>query len=247
MKIFSTEKEKNYIKDMEAHLQKLKGSVPLTYLVNNFAKYCRRQELTRLLVRHELFKKILNIKGSILECGVFAGNGLMSWAQLSAIMEPVGFFRRVYGFDTFEGFPGVSENDLKGSEELDWKPGDLKDGSYEDLLTCIELFNANRFLPQFPKVQLVRGDFMETGEKFLEDNPHLLIALLYLDFDIYAPTKKALELFLPRMAKGSILAFDEINNPMWPGETLAFLESMNIRTLKIEKFPYEPNMAFIVF
>lgn len=246
MKIFSTEIEKNYMKNMEEHLQRLKDTLPLSAIVNNFAKYVRRQEITRFLFRHEIFKKILNIKGSILECGVFSGNGLMSWAQLSAILEPIGFFRRIHGFDTFAGFPRVTEEDLSGSEKVEWKSGDLKDDSYEDLLYCIELFDMNRFLSQFTKVQLIKGDFMETGEKFLEDNPHLLVALLYLDFDLYEPTKKALELFLPRMPKGSILAFDEINNPMWPGETQAFLETLNIRDCRVQKYSYEPNMAFIV-
>jgi hypothetical protein len=246
MKTFSTELEKYYMEKVEQHLQDLKSVVPLSYLVNNFAKYARRQEITRFLVRNEMFKKILNIKGSIIECGVFSGNGLMSWAQLSAIMEPVGLFRRIYGFDTFGGFPRVTAEDLNGSENLDWKPGDLKDESYEDLKICIELFDMNRFLSQFPKVQIIKGDFMETGEKFLTENPHLIVALLYLDFDLYEPTKKALELFLPRMFKGSILAFDEINNPMWPGETKAFLESLNIRECRVLKFNYEPNMAYIV-
>ena len=63
MKTFSTDKEKDYMQEMEQHLQHLKKSNPLSYLVNNFAKYVRRQELTRFLVRHELYKKILNIKG----------------------------------------------------------------------------------------------------------------------------------------------------------------------------------------
>ena len=201
--------------------------------MNNFAKYVRRQELTRFLVRHELFKQILNIKGSIVECGVFAGNGLMTWAQLSAIMEPVGFHRRIYGFDTFEGFPSISDSDTKGSQNADLKPGDLKDESYEDLEHCIELFDMNRSIPQIPKVHLIKGDFLQTGEKFLEENPHVLIALLYLDFDLYEPTKKALELFLPRMPKGSILGFDEINNANWPGETLALLQSLDLRSVRI--------------
>lgn len=246
MKTFATNTEKEYMQEMEEHLQSLSSKVKLSYIANNFAKYVRRQELTRFMVRHELFKKILHQKGSIIECGVFSGNGVMSWAQLSAIMEPVAFFRRIYGFDTFGGFPSVAAEDLTGKENLDWKPGDLKDDSYQDLLACIDLFDKNRFLPQFPKVELVKGDFMETGERFLKENPHVLIALLYLDFDLYEPTRKALELFLPRMPKGSILAFDEINNPMWPGETMAFLESLNIRELQIEKFPFEPNMAYIV-
>ena len=111
---------------------------------------------------------------------------------------------------------------------------------------CIELYDQNRFLNQFPKVSLIKGDFVKTGPEFLNENQHLIIALLFLDFDLYKPTKKALEIFLPRMPKGSILAFDEVNNSLWPGETLALLESVDIRNIKINKFPYEPNISYIV-
>ena len=246
IKTFATEQDRAYEAEMEKYLGQLAQKRPLSYLTNNFSKYVKRQELTRFLVRHELYKRILDIKGSIVECGVFSGSGLMAWSQLSAILEPMAFFRRIYGFDTFEGFPEVDDKDMHNKENSRWVKGDLKDESYDDLMKCIELFDQNRFLNQFPKTSLIKGDFTKTGELFLKDNPHLIISLLYLDFDIYQPTKKALELFLPRMPKGSILAFDEINNPLWPGETLAFLESMNIRDIKIEKFPYEPNMAFIV-
>lgn len=246
MKTFATHQEGQYKDDMEQHLKALSERVQLSYLVNNFAKYVRRQELTRFLVRHELFKRILHVKGSVLECGVFSGNGVFSWAQLSAILEPVNFFRRIYGFDTFEGFPSVHKKDLEGASVPQWQKGDLRDDAYEDLCQCIQLFDANRFLPQFPKVELIKGDFMETGKSWLKENPHLLIALLYLDFDLYEPTMEALRLFLPRMPKGSILAFDEINNPMWPGETLALLESLELKNVEIQQMPYEPNMAWIV-
>jgi hypothetical protein len=246
MTTYQTNRDAQYKKTREKHLQKLKCEVPISYIVDNFTKYVKRQELTRFLVRHELFKQIADIKGSIIECGVFAGSGLMAWAQLASILEPVGFWRRIYGFDTFDGFPGVHENDLRGVGGKRWKKGDIKDQSYEDLKKCIGLYDANRFLPQIPKVFLVKGDFTETADAFLRDHPHVIVALLYLDFDLYEPTVKALESFLPRMGKGSILAFDEINNPQWPGETQAMLEKLDIRNAKIQQFPYEPNMSYIV-
>jgi hypothetical protein len=232
---------------MEAHLRMIADQASLSSIANGFAKYARRQEITRFLARYEMFKMVQGIQGSIVECGVFAGQGLLSWAQISTILEPVGgAFRHVYGFDTFEGFPGVHAKDIRGSAELAWKAGDLKCDSYTDLLRCTELFDMNRFLPKFPKISLIKGDFMQTAGTFLEKNPHILVSLLYLDFDLYEPTKKGLEMFLPRMSKGAILAFDEINHPLWPGETLALLESVNIRDVKIQKFPFEINMSFIV-
>jgi len=243
LSLYNKAKDAAYKTAMESHLCAL--GRPLSYIAENFPKYCRRQELTRFLARHEMFQKILEVKGSIIECGVYSGSGLMAWAQLSAILEPMAFWRRIYGFDTFEGFPSVSAEDASRSKSSASRVGDLNDGGYEDLVECVKLFDQNRFLSQFPKVFPVRGDFCLTGEQFLKDNPHLLVALLYLDFDLYEPTKKALELFLPRMPKGAILGFDEVNNPEWPGETLAVLECLSIRDLEIRKFPYEPNMAYV--
>ncbi len=245
MSDYQTDRDRRYKEKREQFLLELTQRLPISYIADNFPNYARRQDVTRFLVRHELYKQILNLKGSIIECGVLSGAGLMGWAQLAAILEPVGFWRHIYGFDTFEGFPSVHANDRQG-KALDWKTGDLKDESYDALLKCIELYDDNRFLEQFPKVSLVRGDFTKTADTFVKENPHVLVALLYLDFDLYEPTRKALEVFLPRMGKGSILAFDEINNPHWPGETTAFLESVNIRDLRIQKFPYEPNMAYII-
>ncbi len=63
--------------------------------------------------------------------------------------------------------------------------------------------------------------------QFVAEHPHLLVSLLFLDLDLYEPTKVAIECFLPRMPKGAVIAFDELDNPMWPGETLALLESVS--------------------
>ena len=59
------------------------------------------------------------------------------------------------------------------------------------------------------------------------------MSLLYLDLDIYLPTKFAIEQVLPRMCKGSIIAFDELYYRSFPGETTALLETFNINNYKI--------------
>ena len=62
--------------------------------------------------------------------------------------------------------------------------------------------------------------------------------MLYLDLDIYASYKAALEGLWDKVAPGGIVAFDEYNKPMdqakWPGATKAineFLETRNIKSL----------------
>ena len=83
--------------------------------LENFPKYIKRQNLTRLLALYEIFKLTLEVKGSIVECGVNQGFGLMSWAKFSSIIEPINLTRRIYGFDTFEGFPDISIKDKSNS------------------------------------------------------------------------------------------------------------------------------------
>ena len=59
--------------------------------LRNFSKYVCRQDIARFMVFFELFKKQIDLKGSIVECGVHQGGGLMTWAKLSSILEPYNY------------------------------------------------------------------------------------------------------------------------------------------------------------
>lgn len=213
--------------------------------IENFPKYVRRQNLTRFLALYEIFKKIVPIKGSIVECGVNHGFGLMAWVKLSAILEPVNLTRRIYGFDTFSGFPKISEKD-RSTSSLHVKEGDLYADSYDELVDLNKIHDSTRFLGHIEKTKLIKGDAVQTIPLFLEEHPHLIVSLLYLDFDLYEPTKIALEYFVPRMPKGSIVAFDELDNPLWPGESKAMLEYFKDNKLKIERFDFDPYIGFAI-
>ena len=212
--------------------------------LHNFARYIRRQDMTRLLARYEIFKRVLNSKGSIVECGVYRGFGLMGWALFSEIMEPVNLTRRIYGFDTFSGFPDISNKDANQLRIP--QTGELSADVYDELLKVIDIFDKNRFLSHIYKVKLIKGNVAETVPAFINTNPHLVISLLFLDLDLYEPTKIAIEHFLPRMPKGSIIAFDELDNPIWPGETLALLESIGINKLEIKRLDFDPYIGYAV-
>lgn len=209
--------------------------------MENFPKYVRRQNLTRFLALYEIFKKVQNVKGSIVECGVNHGFGLSSWNKFSAILEPVNFMRKVYGFDTFEGFPSTSKKD-----HAEVKTGDLYANSFEELKELTQIHDSTRYLGHIPRVELIKGDATKTIPDFIEKNPHVLISLLFLDFDLYEPTKVAIEHFLPRMPRGAVIAFDELDNKLWPGETMAMLEMTRNRPLKIERLDFDPYIGFAV-
>jgi hypothetical protein len=220
------------------------SACPTSDKLRNFAKYVRRQEVARFLCRYEIFKRQLHVKGSIVECGVHHGGGLMTWAQMSATLEPYNYHRTVIGIDTFQGFPAVAAVDGRGEYA---RAGAFKEGYdiHTELSRSIAEFDGNRFISQKRKVELVKGDANQTIPRYLADHPHLLVSLLYLDFDLYEPTITALTHLLPRIPKGGIVAFDEVNNPDWPGETRALLEKLDLRRHRLECLEFEPNISFI--
>src|SRR5215469_12924085 len=126
MKSFKTEVELAVGKSLENIFAGCRDRIETK--LENFPKYVRRQHLKRFLAMYEIFKLILPVKGSIIECGVYRGFSLMTWAKLSTILEPENLTRRVYGFDTFNGFPSVSENDRAGEGIAE--PGDFQTNSY---------------------------------------------------------------------------------------------------------------------
>jgi hypothetical protein len=221
---------------------------PLAAKLENFPKYVRRQSLARFLARYELFKMQLDVAGSIVECGVHHGSGLLTWAKLSAALEPYAIHRRIFGFDTFEGFPELSERDAAAEPNPASAVGRFNPGYdvYSELEQLVEEYDSNRFLAEYKKVFLVRGDAVQTIPAFVESNPYLLVSLLFLDFDLYEPTRSALLHLVPRMSKGAIVAFDEINNAWWPGETLALLDTLGVRSQRIQRFIMDPNISYIV-
>lgn len=217
---------------------------PIEIKLENFPKYVRRQHLKRFLAMYEIFKLALPVKGSIVECGVFKGFGVMSWAKLSAMLEPENLTRRIYAFDTFAGFPTVHEKDQ--TLVADVTKGGLFADSHDELQALIKEYDRDRFLGHVDKVHLIKGDVVETIPPFLESHPHLVVSLLFLDMDLYEPTKAALNHFVPRMPKGALLVFDELDNPMWPGETLATLEELGLGRLALRRFEWDPYISYAI-
>ena len=211
-----------------------------------FTKHVPVAEIGRFLAKSKLFESVLGVHGSIVECGVFMGGGVMTWANLSAILEPLNHIRKVIGFDTFSGFVDVTEEDRSAAANENLKKGGLKVDSYEDLQECVRIFDLYRPLGHIPKVELVKGDALESIPAYIGANQHLVVALLYLDFDLYAPTRAALEAFLPRMPKGSIVAFDQLGMRQWPGETRAVMDTLELQKLKLQRFPFQPQISYAV-
>jgi len=233
-----TQGEKNVINDLGKRA--FKSPFPKSEVLRNFPVYTPRQTIARFLNRYEMFKNILNVHGTIFEFGVFRGGGAFSWLHFSSILEPNNTNRRIYAFDTFEGFPELSEED-----DSNYQKGDLNETSFDELYEMNLLHQKNIPMAHIQRMNFVKGNIIETLPEFLKENPHVIAALVYVDVDIYKPTKIILENLLQRIPKGGILAFDELNDEGAKGETIALLESCNINELNIQRNYFDSNPCYI--
>lgn len=156
--------------------------------LENFPKYVRRQHLKRFLALYEIFKLALPVKGSIIECGVFRGFGFMSWAKLSTIFEPENLMRRVYGFDSFSGFPTIDAKDANIVAMP--QQGELASNSKDELEELVAEYDKDRFLGHLDKCHLIAGNACETIPQFVQDHPHLVVSLLFSTLICMSPRKR---------------------------------------------------------
>ena len=201
--------------------------------------FARRQNVTESLAFYELYKKVIERHGAIVECGVHQGNNFILLNQLAAMFEPYNLTREIIGFDTFEGFTTVSANDSNGV-----KTGDFSNTSHALLEDLVAAHDKNRPVGHVRRARLVKGDACQTIPDFVVQNPHLMIALLVLDFDLYAPTKAALAHLLPLVVKGGVVAFDELAMAKWKGETIAFKEFLSCNDVKLERFAFHHSLSY---
>ncbi len=233
--------------DRENYEQFLKlfstSPIPDNEKLYHLGLFIKRQPLSRILFLYELYKKILNIQGIIVEFGVRWGQDLTLFQSFRGMLEPFNYTRKIIGFDTFSGFPSVSSNDkVELTSEGDMGVSD----NYESVLESImEAHETASPLHHMKKFELIKGDASLTFKKYLEDHPESIIACAYFDFDIYEPTRNCLELLKDRLTKGSIIGFDEINHPDWPGETVALREVLGLSNYSIRRFPFMPTASYI--
>lgn len=219
--------------------------VPPDALLDNLELYMRPQRLAEVVTLNELYKRILGVHGVVMEFGVRWGRHLSVFSALRALHEPHNFYRRIVGFDTFAGFTGVGAEDGTSERVHDGAMA-VSDGYERHLEAVLEAHEAEAPMSHIRRFELRAGDAPEQLQRYLEDHPETIVALAYFDMDIYAPTKACLDLVLPHMTRGCVLAFDEVLHHEFPGETQALKEALDLRAHALERLPGSPYPSFVV-
>jgi hypothetical protein len=220
--------------------------MPIDHKMINLGLYMRSSVLSKTLYINELYEMIVDLPGSIMEFGSWYGTNLALFESLRAIYDPYNYTRKVIGFDTYDGYDNISEED--GKNDL------VKEGQYNtpdnyiDYLGQVLDFHQNEnVLPHIKKYDLIKGDATKTIYEYLDKNKHTMISLAYFDMQLYTPTKKCLEAIKPYLVKGAIIAMDEINNDEFPGETVAFREVFGLGNYEICKSKYLPDRSYMIY
>ena len=242
-KSFTTSKEKS---NRETFVNLFKECpIPDEEILSQLGLFIKRQDLSRILLMNELYQMILPIHGCVMEFGVRWGQNLALFESFRGLYEPYNNNRKFIGFDTFSGFPSVHEKD--GDSDI------IHEGAYsvtenyepylEQILNCHEQENP---ISNMKKFDLIKGDANVEIEKYLQKHPETIVAFAYFDFDIYEPTKNCLSAIMPHVTKGTVIGFDELNVPDFPGETMALKEVLGTDRFKICRSKYSSIQSYLV-
>lgn len=222
-----------------------KCPIPEEELMANIGLFLTPQTLSRVLLQNFLYSKIREIQGVVMELGCRWGQNMALYSALRGIYEPYNRLRKIVGFDTFEGFINLSEKDGTNGAIVEKNYSVTK--NYDEYLHGImNSLEAESPLSNIKKYEIVKGDAGVELEKYLERNPETIVALAYFDMDLYEPTAKCLNLLKSRLTRGSIVAFDELNEHAFPGETVALAEVFGLSKYSIQRFPFNSRASYIV-
>jgi len=222
------------------------SAIPENQLYENLGLFMTSKTLARILFFNHIYQQILTIPGQIFEFGTRWGNSIGLLHALRAVYEPYNRHRTIVAMDTFEGFPTIHQKD--GHSDM-MKAGLVSTTTeYEKelkaVLSCLD--HQEPLAHILDKNRVIKGDVLQTLPQYFQDHPETIIAFAYLDLDLYEPTKFCLEQILPRMPKGAIIGFDELNDGDSPGETMALQEVLGISNVALKRFPLTARCSYLV-
>jgi len=175
-----------------------------------------------ILIR--MIDRTRDLTGDIADCGVFRGG---STVAMGLYLRQQRIPKKIYGFDSFGGFPEAANADLHlgGAANDDRHAHGFDQTSVESVQHKIATFALDN-------IELIPGFFSDTFPTIADR--HLSFSFVHLDVNLYDSYKCCLEFFFPRLVSRGIVLFDEYNDPPWPGCNKAVDEFLEGRSERLE-------------
>lgn len=197
----------------------------------------------KLLARTQLFERVKDVPGDIVECGVFKGTGIFTFLKLKRYFCP-NTYKKVIGFDFFnskELTSTLSDQDKEAMTTL-FKGRNFEHGiSFKDELD----FSIKKSGFDDHEYELIAGNISKSLVEFTETRPGARISLLYLDLDLDIPTYDTLTALWDRVSSGGIVVFDEYAYHNWSesnGVDRFFLD----KNIKIHSLNFFAPSAYVI-
>jgi hypothetical protein len=203
-------------------------------------------------------KNALKKDGDIFEFGVFQGASLIAAAL---ILKELGSKKKVYGFDTFNGFPSYSHyddlNNFYKYQNTFFDPNFVKkfeifkknkkilnnlknlsiksigsSGNFEK--TSLKLIKQKIKFFKLDNIKIIKGPFSRTLKKFFKDY-NGKISSANLDCDLYEGYKICLPLIYKYLSKKGYINLDEYYSFKYPGAKIACDKFFKIKNIKPKK------------
>ena len=206
----------------------LKNNFSKRFILENFGMLLGNKSFYRFLKLSEILQKTKNIKGDIIEFGIWNGNNLFTIKKISDYYD---FKKKIYGFDNFSGFPNPPKFKKKKTGKYIGKPKLIK--------KMIKFFNLQ-------KIFIVNDDIMNLPKYRKKFNK---ISFIYIDCNVFKVVDMILNELNHKISKGGVIAFDEARNKYNKDEGKAMMKfyiknKKNYKLLKLNA-NYQPDAILI--
>ena len=200
------------------------------------------------------------IPGDIVESGVYRGSSLLAFGML---LKELGSAKKVYGYDSFAGFPPVyhAKDELSEFDRM-FDAGQIdsahavainRNRHWRETLsnapqstatistsgdfsgTSLDYVKRKIELIGLDNIVLVDGQFDNTMTAQVPD-PQQIMAVL-MDCDLYNSYLNTFDFVWPRLAAGGMIYLDEFYSLKFPGARLATLEYIESKPAELVKAP----------
>tara|TARA_B100000941_G_C28470884_1_gene536348 strand:- start:339 stop:1013 length:675 start_codon:yes stop_codon:yes gene_type:complete len=206
----------------------LKKNFSKRFILENFGMLLGDKSFYRFLKLSEILQKTKNVKGDIIEFGIWNGNNLFTIKKISDYYD---LKKKIYGFDNFSGFPNPPKFKKKKTGKYIGKPKLIK--------KMIKFFNLQ-------KIFIVNDDIMNLPKYRKKFDK---ISFIYIDCNVFKVVDMILNELSHKISKGGVIAFDEARNKFNKDEGKAMMKfymknKKNYKLLRLNA-NYQPDAILI--
>ena len=210
--------------------------------------FIRGSLLARIMATADIYAKIVNKPGVVIDLGTWRGQTAVLCENLRAIYEPLHLNRRIVCFDTFEGYKGFSGKDQATTLHKEGTYG-VGGESYASLLSRLLVLHErnNAMGHNHGKHKVIAGDCRLTLPQFFKDCPNEVVSLAFFDVNSYDPSHKSFDVIFERLIPGGIVAFWQLTRDVIPAEAMVYAEQiLTKRAHDLFRSPFYPGLCYLI-